>query len=108
MKSSHPDLFPETLLVSLDHGHVFTDSVRVAAYFQKLHKNVLRVIEQLIADLAEEGIGRLNFEPSSYLNAQGKRQPMYRMDRKAFAVLAGRFTGRKALLWQIFVLHRGL
>lgn len=95
------DLFPETLLVSADLGHTFTDSVRVAAHFHKLHKNVLRVIEQVVADVADAGGSGLNFELTSYKVKQSKTRPMYLMDRKAFAILAGRFTGKQALLWQI-------
>lgn len=95
------DLFPETLLVSAASGHSFTDSVRLAAHFHKAHKNVLRIIEQVISDVTEAGGHRLNFEPMSDLDERNRRRVVYRMDRKAFAILAGRFTGKQALLWQI-------
>lgn len=42
---------------------------------------MIRIIDAMRAsphpEIAEHG--RLNFEPSSYVNAQGKTQPMYRM-----------------------------
>lgn len=95
------DLFPETLLVTNVNGQPQTDSLKFSEYFHKAHKNVLRTIEQVIADVAEEGGSGLTFELTSYKVKQSKPRPMYLMDRKAFAVLAGRFTGKKALLWQI-------
>lgn len=112
----HADLFPQTLLVTHVNGRPQTDSLKFSEYFHKAHKNVLRTIEQVIADVAEEGgtgltfeltsykeegCNRLTFEPITITDSRNRQQRAYRMDRKAFAVLAGRFTGKKALLWQI-------
>ena len=70
-----------------------TTSLAVATVFGKLHKNVLQSIREI--ECSEE-FGRLNFKPSSYLNEQGKSQPMVEMTRKGFEFLVLGFTGRKA------------
>ncbi|MEG1971138.1 MAG: Rha family transcriptional regulator, partial [Burkholderiaceae bacterium] len=88
------------LFLSTD-GHAFTTSRAVAERFGKRHKNVLRDIEKLLAELPDPEFGRLNFEPSSYLNDQKKPQPEYRLTHDGFAFLAMRFTGRDAMAWQI-------
>ena len=101
MQTLHTDLFPETLLVTIRNGHVETDSLRVAEQFHKLHKNILQGIETLISELEKIGGDGLNFQLISYLDSMNRERKMYRMDRLAFSVLANRFTGIKALAWQI-------
>jgi len=74
------------------------DSRFVAAFFEKEHKNVLRDVDALRqpdSGFSPE-FGRLNFEPSSYLNQQNKRQRCYAMTRDGFTALAMGFTGKKA------------
>jgi Rha family phage regulatory protein len=80
-------------------GRPMTTSLTVAEHFGKRHKNVLRDIEGLRAQVSED-FGRLNFEPSSYLNEQKKPQPMYRLSRDGFAMLAMGFTGTAAVKWK--------
>lgn len=64
----------------------------IAELTGKEHKNVLRDVRNLI----EQGaIGRLSFEPSSYLNEQNKPQPMYELDFDATMTLV---TGYDAVL----------
>jgi len=45
--------------------------------------------------------GRLNFQPSSYLNEQQKQQPEYRLTHDGFALLVMGFTGKEAFAWKI-------
>lgn len=129
--NKHPDLFPETLLVSREGDRIYTTSLKVAEHFKKRHSNVLRDVDKLINELDFELVddpdsimepsgcwaqncaqqntdaklmsefGRLNFEPSSYLNVQKKTQPMFKMTEEGFAILAMGFTGKKALEWKI-------
>lgn len=95
------DLFPETLLVEIIDGHLFTDTLKVAANFDKRHDNVLRATQELIKQLTE-----LNFEGSeggelhkaasgfvlcNYTDATGRSVPMYKLTRNAYSLLA---TGR--------------
>jgi Rha family phage regulatory protein len=95
------DLFPETLLVQNEGGKLTTTSLMVAQHFHKEHRNVVRDIEKLIQDVADTGFSLLNFEQSDFQNQRGKTYKSYKMDQKAFSVLAGRFTGKKALVWQL-------
>ena len=93
------DLFPETLIVKLVDGKPMTNSVLTAKYFGKKHKNVLRIINSLVERTTLAG-RRLNFEPSSYLNEQGKRQPMYLLTELGFQFVVSGFTGPEADEWK--------
>lgn len=79
-------------LIPMDEYGVFADkhdtaranSLMVAKMFEKEHKNVLRDIANL--DCSED-FRQLNFEPSTYKNEQGKKQPCYNMTRDGFVFL---------------------
>ena len=45
--------------------------------------------------------GLLNFKESSYINAQGKMQPMFEMTRDGYAFIVGKLTGKLAAQHQI-------
>lgn len=62
------DLFPETLLVSLDGTHIYTTSLKVAEYFGKQHKDVIRAIEQILADLTLPPLAHPTFDPQTLLD----------------------------------------
>ncbi len=81
-------------LVTLHGDHPTTTSRIIAAHFGKSHKDVLRAIESL--ECSEE-FGRRNFALSSYINQQGKRQPMYDVTRDGFAMVGMGFTGSMAV-----------
>lgn len=123
------DLFPETLLVTQQQGHVFTDSLKIAEHFGKRHDHVVRTIASLTTllnapnfgdinlsnDLNFEGINqpnesnvelindfsRLNFQPRNYTDSRGRQKPMYHLTKDGFALLAMGFTGAKALYWKV-------
>ena len=69
-------------------------SLDVAETFEKEHKNVLRDIENLGCS---KNFRQLNFEQSSYINSQNKKQPMYLMTRDGFTMLVMGYTGEKAM-----------
>lgn len=71
-----------------------TDSVKVANYFGKQHKNILRIIENLGCS---REFWRLNFKPSKYKDERGKYQPIYLMTYDGFTLLVMGFTGKKAM-----------
>lgn len=71
-----------------------TDSLKVAYYFGKQHKNVLKAIKEL--NCSSE-FWRLNFKPSNYTDERGKKQPMYLMTQDGFTLLVMGFTGKKAM-----------
>ncbi|EHR7111918.1 Rha family transcriptional regulator [Listeria monocytogenes] len=84
------------------------DSLFVADFFGKDHKNVLRDIREIISD--ESGLSpefaRLNFEQSSYRNQQNKRQPCYFMTRDGFTMLVMGYTGKKAMQFKELYIKR--
>lgn len=86
-------------------GVPVTTSRAVADHFGKQHKNVLRAIEDTIDQLnaTEDGkaFARLNFEPTSALDIQGKKQPLYILTRDAFTLLAMGFTGSRAMAFKV-------
>lgn len=107
MTTSHTDLFPETLLVSLDHGHIFTTSRKVAEHFGKNHQHVLRSIKALLVEISLSNfgqpnvIGQTNFGLSSYTDKRGKTYPEYHLSHDGFSLLAMGFTGKEALIWKL-------
>lgn len=82
--------------LSVVEGRPAATSLKIAECFDKEHKNVLADIRNLLADCPDE-FGRLNFQPSSYTNEQGKTQPMYIVYFDGFMLLVMGYTGKKAL-----------
>jgi Rha family phage regulatory protein len=72
----------------------------VARHFEKQHKDVLRSIGNITADLPAE-FGERNFTPTSYQTGQGKTHPAYNLTRDGFSLLAMGFTGAKAMKWKV-------
>ena len=70
-----------------------TNSLLVAKHFKKNHRDVLRAIKN--CGCSDEFRQR-NFAQSSYLNEQGKSQPMYEMTKNGFSFIAMGFTGKQA------------
>lgn len=70
-----------------------TNSRFVAQVFDRLHKDVLKAIDNL--ECSEE-FSRRNFAPSNYLDSRGKVQPMVEMTFDGFVFLVFGFTGAKA------------
>ena len=87
----------------LTGGAVHCDSRDIAAHFGKAHKNVLQTIDKALEDLGD--FGRLNFQPSSYVNEQGKSQRCFNLTRDAFTILVMGFTGSDAMRWKVSYLE---
>jgi Rha family phage regulatory protein len=85
------DSFLADGLVHLHRGQPFTTTLVIAQVFQRKHGNVLRTVDSLIADGT---IDRLNFEPSSYLDAHGREQRMILLTETG-ALIALPFLGGK-------------
>jgi Rha family phage regulatory protein len=81
------------------NGRPMAKSTDVAEYFGKQHKNVLRDISNLQEHLGE--FGRLNFEPTSYIDTFNREQPIVEMTKDGFTFLAMGFTGEKAYQFKI-------
>lgn len=88
---------PTCDLIEIENGQPVTTSLKVAEIFGKLHKNVLRDIQEKILPHVSSDFAQLNFEPSSYVNEQNKHQPMYYITRDGFTMVAMGYTGAKAM-----------
>lgn len=83
--------------VKLVNGQATTTSLKIAEAFGKLHKTVLRAIQNL--ECSPEFTER-NFVPSEYTDSTGRKLPMYTITRDGFAFLASGFTGKEAAQWK--------
>jgi Rha family phage regulatory protein len=77
---------------------VFATSIEVARRFGKLHKDVLRALENL--DIPQD-FNRRNFAPIAYIDGKGRSQRAYRMTRDGFTLLVMGFSGPDAIQWKI-------
>ena len=90
------------------HDTARVDSLFVAEFFEKNHKEVLRDIRKIIdptSGLSEEFRQR-NFAPSSYINNQNKKQPCFCMTRDGFTLLAMGYTGHQAMKFKELYIRR--
>ena len=85
------------------HDTARVDSLYVAKFFEKEHKDVLRAIRNL--DCSEE-FNQRNFAPAKYRDAKGENRPCYHMTRDGFVFLAMGFTGKKAAHFKEFYINR--
>jgi Rha family phage regulatory protein len=92
--------------------NIYASSLEIAERFGKQHKDVLRKIESLLAELAEvepeikrfgeiESWDQRNFAPITYIDDRNRPQTMYLVTEQGFALLALSFTGKEALVWKI-------
>lgn len=84
-------------LVEVIDGTEWTTTRIIAARFGKQHKSVLRAIE---LNECSPTFRQRNFAPTFYVDAQGKSQPMSRITRDGFAMIAMGFTGKTAVEWK--------
>lgn len=79
---------------------VFTNSLQIAEVFEKEHKNIIRIIE----NLPNDDFRQLNFEPSCEMRRNGlfdKETKFYNLTRDGFSLLVMSFTGEKAYKFKI-------
>lgn len=87
-------------LIMISNDQALTTSLKVAEYFEKQHKDVLKTIANLSGQLSTAKFCAL-FNESNYVAQNGKTNKMYLMNRDGFSLLAMGFTGSKALQWKI-------
>ncbi|HMW50207.1 MAG TPA: Rha family transcriptional regulator [Marinagarivorans sp.] len=85
----------DTSIVTIHGDCPTTNTLIIAEYFGKQHKDVMRDLRALMADCGEDFNGR-NFAPVEYYDKKGEKRPMYEVTRDGFALLAMGFTGSKA------------
>ncbi|WP_295586070.1 Rha family transcriptional regulator [uncultured Lamprocystis sp.] len=81
--------------VTLIDGHAVTTSRAIASVFGRRHSNVLRDISNLLAKCPQEFADQ-NFFNSSYIDTEGRSQPMYQIRKNGFELLIMSFTGSTA------------
>lgn len=99
MQTLHPDLFPETLLVNLDHGNIFTSSILVAEHFKRRHDDVLKVINAVVKRTTDPEHLR-NFAAMSGLDQRNRKRNFFNLTRDGFVFIAMGFTGPEADAWK--------
>ena len=81
-------------------GTPVTDSVKVAQVFGKMHKNIMKSIRNIMGS-AQNLANEHWFAETTYTDAQGKRQPMFLMNRDGFSLLTMSLTGEKAMAFKV-------
>ena len=87
---------------------VRVDSLYVAEFFEKNHKEVLRDIRNIAAPnsgLSKEFAER-NFALGCYKDKQNKKRPCYYLTRDGFTILVMGYTGKKALRFKELYIRR--
>ena len=86
-------------LVQVADGQIVVSTRQVAEHFDKQHKHVLSVIENLKAE--NSALRNMFCEHSYKVEGNNKTYPEYLMNRDGFSLLVMGFTGKKALEWKI-------
>ncbi|WP_281211847.1 Rha family transcriptional regulator [Pseudomonas fulva] len=74
-------------------GRPTTDSLKIAEYFGKSHKTVLR---KIASKKCSQEFTERNFVLSSYTDSSGRALPMWELTKSGFMFVAMGFTGEKA------------
>lgn len=90
----------QQVVYKTEKGTPVTDSVKVAEVFGKMHKNVLKSIRNILGS-AQNLAHKTWFHQVTYIDAQGKTQPMFLMNRDGFSLLAMSLTGERALQFKV-------
>lgn len=90
----------QQVVYKTEKGTPVTDSVKVAEVFGKMHKNVLKSIRKILGS-AQNLAHKTWFHQVTYIDAQGKTQPMFLMNRDGFSLLAMSLTGERALQFKV-------
>ena len=75
-------------------------SLDVAETFGKEHKNVLADIRNIQSDISSAEFSALFYE-EAYTASNGKKNPMYFMNRDGFTLLVMGYTGEKAMQFKL-------
>lgn len=84
-------------MVTLQGNQVMTTSLKVAEYFGKRHKDVLKKIRNTINDCDNQEYTQRNFAPFDFIDKNGEIQPAFNLTRNGFMLLVMGFTGKAAL-----------
>lgn len=89
-------------------GIARVDSLYVAEFFDKNHKEVLRDIRNIAAPNSglSKDFAELNFAPGSYKDKRNQKRPCYYLTRDGFTMLVMGYTGKKALRFKELYIRR--
>lgn len=93
-------IIEQSVVYKTEKGTPVTDSTKVAGVFGKQHKNIIQAIRNLLGS-AENSAHAHWFYESTYLDVQGKKRPMFIMNRDGFSLLAMGLNGAKALQFKV-------
>ena len=94
------ELSIQQVVYKTSKGTPVTDSLKVARVFDKQHKNVMKSIRNILGS-AQNLANQKWFAETTYMDAQGKRQPMFLMNRDGFSLLTMSLTGEKAMAFKV-------
>ncbi len=80
-------------------------SLDVAETFEKEHRHVLEDIRRISESLSTAEISALFYE-GEYKASNGKKNPMYYMNRDGFTLLVMSYTGEKAMKFKLAYIHQ--
>jgi len=90
-------------LVQISDGQAITISTEVARVFEKRHDHVLDAIKNLLSELPADHAPNFREMVIDVEIGSGatRKSPAYHLTRDGFTLLAMRFTGKKALAFQV-------
>jgi Rha family phage regulatory protein len=88
----------ESLVYKNSEGKPVTNSLLVAEKFEKNHKDVIRSIQNL---MAQNCAVRNMFVETTYISERGRNEPMFVMNRDGFSLLVMGFNGKEALKFKL-------
>ena len=91
---------PKEIIISNHNGEPVANSLEVAKNFDKNHKDVLKAIKNIRAQICALTPEPLFFE-ATYQTGTGKHYKCYEMTRDSFMLLAMGFSGQKAFAWKL-------
>lgn len=80
-------------------------SLDVAETFEKEHRNVLADIRNIQSEISTAEFSALFFG-DEYKESNGKKNPMYYMNRDGFTLLAMGYTGEKAMRFKLAYINQ--
>ncbi len=93
------DMLVEIIKIGKEETTVAT-SLDVAETFGKEHKNVLADVRNIQNDISSADFSALFFE-GSYVASNGKKNPVYYMNRDGFTLLVMGYNGEKAMHFKL-------
>ncbi len=80
-------------------------SLDIAETFEKEHRNVLADIRGIQSEISTAEFSAL-FYNGEYIASNGKKNPMYYMNRDGFTLLVMGYTGEKAMKFKLAYIHQ--